>query len=193
VANQPKGTLCDDGDGCSDSDRCDGGGKCGGTPKSVDDGNPCTTDACDPASGAVSHAAQTGKACDDGDLCTDGDMCGESGACKGTPLAIDDGNECTTDLCDPTTGNIDHKGQSGCAACQDNADCDDNNPCTTESCNAGKCSYQDAPPGTACDDGNACTLGDQCDPGGKCGGASKSVDDGNPCTKDECDPATGDA
>jgi hypothetical protein len=188
---QPLGSLCDDGNKCTESDRCNAIGQCVGMPRNADDGNPCTSDACDPASGALIHAAETGKPCDDGDLCTDGDKCDASGKCAGSPLDIDDSNECTVDLCDPTTGNIDHKGKSGCGACQTSDDCNDNNPCTNDSCKNGLCDYQDAPAGASCDDGNKCTTGDKCDASGKCAGVSKNVDDGNPCTNDACDPASG--
>jgi hypothetical protein len=49
-----------------------------------DDGNPCTADACDPATGCTfSAAGADGTSCDDGDACTDNDVCG-GGACSGT-------------------------------------------------------------------------------------------------------------
>lgn len=49
-----------------------------------DDGNPCTDDACVPASGCT-FAANT-STCDDGDGCTSGDVCAAS-ACAGTVVA----------------------------------------------------------------------------------------------------------
>jgi len=46
--------------------------------------------------------------------------------------------------------------------------------------------------GADCDDGNLCTSGDQC-VAGTCSGEETAIpDDGNPCTRNECDPATGD-
>jgi hypothetical protein len=157
----------------------------------VDDGNPCTKDECDPATGDAKHAPAPGQSCTDSNACTLGDLCDEQGQCVGVNKSVDDANECTTDACDPATGNVSHATLSGCKPCSNNADCDDSNPCTTDACGEGKCVYENAPAGGSCTDGNPCTTGDKCDGGGKCGGTPKSVDDGNPCTTDSCDPATG--
>jgi hypothetical protein len=41
-----------------------------------DDGNTCTSDSCDPATGGCSHASlPDGRLCSDGNLCTTGDAC----------------------------------------------------------------------------------------------------------------------
>lgn len=52
------GTDCSvDGDVCNGVERCDGLGRCAaGEPVDGDDGDPCTTDSCDPLTGVVSHA-----------------------------------------------------------------------------------------------------------------------------------------
>ncbi|MEY3011964.1 MAG: hypothetical protein RIT45_699, partial [Pseudomonadota bacterium] len=74
----------DDCDGQTDNDLCD-------------DGDPCTTDACDAGQGACTHAPLAqGSACDaDGNPCTVGDSC-EGGSCVAGPLkSCDDGNPCT--------------------------------------------------------------------------------------------------
>jgi hypothetical protein len=48
------------------------------------------------------------------------------------------------------------------------------------------------PYGTPCDDGDVCTVGDACDGLGGCKATGRlNCDDGNPCTRDDCDPATG--
>ncbi|MCA9517257.1 MAG: hypothetical protein KC635_20095, partial [Myxococcales bacterium] len=76
---------CDDGDACNGVEACDAAGACvAGTPPTVDDGDPCTIDACDPVDG-VTHAPATGMACDDGDDCTAEDACSD-GACVGAPV-----------------------------------------------------------------------------------------------------------
>lgn len=64
---------CDDDDACTD-DSCVNG-SCSNDTVDIDDGNLCTTDACDSQDG-VSHTA----------------------------VDIDDDNGCTTDSCDPNTG-----------------------------------------------------------------------------------------
>ena len=45
--------------------------------------------------------------------------------------------------------------------------------------------------GTACDDRNACTRGDTCRNGSCSPGEALLCDDGNPCTIDRCNPASG--
>ncbi len=50
-----------------------------------------------------------GTACDDRSACTTGDICDGKGTCVGTPLpGINDGNPCTTDSCNASTGAITH-------------------------------------------------------------------------------------
>jgi RHS repeat-associated protein len=63
-SNPPKaaGSSCADPNLCNGSELCDAAGVCqAGTPLPLDDGNACTTDACDPA-GGVSHTPIPGCA-----------------------------------------------------------------------------------------------------------------------------------
>ncbi len=69
--------------------------------------------------------------------------------------------------------------------------CDDGNPCTTDALAGSSCSHTPLPAGSACNDANACTTNDHCDATGHCVGTPITVDDGNPCTLDRCDAATG--
>lgn len=48
-----------------------------------------------------------------------------------------------------------------------------------------------APEGTPCDDGDACTVHDACTSGVCIGSGLPDLDDGNPCTRDGCDPISG--
>ncbi len=84
-----------------------------------DDDNPCTEDGCGGADGCA-HAALSEGECVDGDVCTVGDHC-EAGVCLGSPVACDDDNPCTDDLCD---------GLGGCEFVPNDAGCDDGDPCT---------------------------------------------------------------
>jgi glucose/arabinose dehydrogenase len=87
-------------------------------PASVDDGNACTVDACNPATGAVTH---TPVAVDDGNACTV-DACNPAtGAITHTPVAVDDGVACTADACNPATGAVTHLPQD--AACPSGQTC----------------------------------------------------------------------
>ena len=104
-----------------------------------DDGNPCTQDACslnEKVSECVHMAVAAGTSCDDGDACNGISTCQyqdekqQTSACiPGSPSVTDDGHACTTDSCDPATGNITHTSLDndgdGYDACHD---CNDNNP-----------------------------------------------------------------
>ncbi|HEU5154897.1 MAG TPA: hypothetical protein VFU03_09225, partial [Gemmatimonadales bacterium] len=182
------GTLlsCNDGSACT-LDSCNPAtGGCVNAPVTCDDGNPCTVDSCNGATGACTFAATPGTACNDGNLCTLGDSCvtipgNPIPICQGNPKCAD-GNSCTSDQCDPTTG-----------TCL-NAPilCDDANPCTVDSCVGGSC--VSSPITGACDDGNRCTAADTCvaGPSGPvCSGTPLTCDDGNACTVDSCDPVSG--
>jgi len=168
--------------------------------------NPC--ERCDP--GAAPRAwtrLGDGEACDDGDACTEADACAE-GVCAGAPRSCADESACTTDGCDPAT-DCTHEGvdcadelactadgcdpQTGCTHTPDDAACDDQNPCTRDSCSASTgCANEGGPlESEPCEDGDACTDGTVCSAGTCTGGVAVPKDDGNECTTDSCDPATG--
>ncbi len=110
------GTACGDGNACNGDERCDNAGTClHVTAPTVDDGNPCTTDACDPATGVTHTPVAAGTSCSDGNACNGDERC-NAGACEpGAPLALDDGNVCTRDACDPRSG-VTHTPMAGCDA-----------------------------------------------------------------------------
>lgn len=152
----------------------------GSGPGACSDGNPCTLEMC-VRGGCALQLILTGQACDDHSLCTQGDVCQSNTQCAGTPTCSD-GNACTDDACDPATG--------ACLGSQPK-NCDDGNPCTTDSCDPAvgcRHAFNTAP----CNDNNACTGADQCS-NGVCQGAPvvSCPDDGNICTDDYCDRATG--
>lgn len=83
---------------------------------------------------------------------------------------------------------------SGGPECSSDADCDDQNPCTRNLCTSARtCAYAPRAAGTPCGgDGNACNGSEACDGAGMCvAQAPPNVDDGNLCTADACDPASG--
>ena len=152
---------CTDGSDCSSGDACKDGACQPGAAKACNDGNPCTSDSCDGASGACLYAASTAT-CDDGDACTSGD------ACIGAVCA----------------------GKQTCS-CATAADCDDKNACTLDTCEGGACGYLDAAADATCTDGNGCTTGDTCSGGTCAAGAALDCDDKNGCTTDSCVPGIG--
>ena len=193
----PAGGPCDDGNPCTLGDAC-AAGVCTGTIKECQDGNGCTNDFCDPATGACSYPDNTDP-CDDGDLCTNGDVC-KAGACSpGKPVPCDDGEACTTDACVSATGKCTHTStgepcndgsactvgdfcQSGKCKAGSPKDCDDQNACTGDSCDKGTGSCKHDNNTLPCSDNDACTVGDVCAAGTCKSGAQKACDDGDKCT-----------
>ena len=149
-------------------------------PGACDDGNPCTVDECEPATG---RCRNPGTACDDGDPCTQDVCAAGSGACSHPPVVCDDGNPCTFDACSPADG------QCVPVAAPDGTPCDDASVCTVrDACTGGQCA---GTPAIACDDGNFCTQDTCVAATGTCAHAPVDCGDGNPCTADSCDPGTG--
>jgi len=118
----------------------------------------------------------------------------------------DDGNQCTTDGCDPQSGCMNQPlsaaecdDEDNCTigdTCEDgvctgkSVVCKDGDPCTDDVCDpVGGCMF---PPNSAsCSDGEACTFGDVCK-GGECApGVLVECDDYNPCTTDGCSELEG--
>lgn len=143
------------------------------------DNDPCTDDACDPATGQCIYAP---RSCSDGNPCTEDACDASTGACLHKLLDCDDGNDCTKDGCDTATGQCAYFWLPWC--CQADDECKDDNPCTfDEKCQAGGCTYTSMD----CDDGKECTL-DFCNPlTGTCiHDAASGCDDGDACTWDWC-------
>ncbi|GAM17416.1 hypothetical protein SAMD00019534_005910 [Acytostelium subglobosum LB1] len=96
----------------------------------------------------------------------------DSGKCIYADLIIDDGDICTDEECDHSTGVITYTPKKclGCQACRASADgkCVD----IDSNCNEGLCSI------------GKCTKG-------QCSFTPNKCDDGNPCTDDTCDPVAG--
>jgi fibro-slime domain-containing protein len=209
---------CDDGDLCTYDDRCVMG-QCVGTPITCDDYNECTRDEC--VNGNCEHFIISTAYCDDGDNCTHLDMCviGQDGKsmCVGTPIDCNDGNVCTTNECDPQTGEcVVTNNDMRPVTCDDGdictdhdvcvngtcqgvpMDCNDYDPCTEDICSNGNCFHRKMYY-EPCDDNNLCTVNDTCIHAPKrdnseyltCVGTPKNCNDGNICTEDTCNPSTG--
>ncbi len=197
--------VCDDGNACT-TDTCDRLTGCHSTPipgcggcttaAQCDDGNRCTADTC--VSGHCLHAALAdGVSCEDGLFCDGAEVC-RAGACApGVPVVCDDGNACTTDVCDESRRACTHTAVSGCCtadaqcapsdACHTNARCTANRctddpvvcpaggECATATCDPRTgCGTTSLPDGTPCDDGNVCTTNDVCT-AGTCAGTAPAT------------------
>lgn len=112
--------------------------------------------------------------CNDGNACTT-DVCDVAkGTCTLTPTTdacAGDGDDCTLDQCQ--AGQCMHTFDSLACDCATDAHCNDDNPCTDDHCNAGTC--ENTANTATCNDGDACTLGDVCG-AGVCGGSNFCLD-----------------
>ena len=142
--------ACDDDNACTGADTCSLGA-CFGVLLAPNDSNPCTDDSCHAAIGGI-YIPNTNP-CDDENECTLGDTCVDGGCGPGAePLDCDDGDPCSSDLCEAG---------SGCYYELNSAPCTDGSVCTQlDTCVQGDCVGADP---MVCDDGNDCTL-DACDP-----------------------------
>jgi len=195
---------CSDGSACTVGDTCSGGSCDPGAPPNCDDGNVCTNDGCNPASGCT-HANNT-VPCSDGSVCTVGDTCSGGVCAGGSSLNCDDGNPCTDDGCNPVSGCTHSNNTAPCGdgnactsgdACNGGAcvpgpplDCNDSNACTDDTCNPGS-GCVNTNNTSPCNDGNACTTNDTCAGGSCAGGSAPDCNDFNVCTTDTCIPASG--
>jgi len=134
---------------------------------------------------------------------------------NGTITIINDGNDCTRDACNTSTGNVTNNilvagspcggrpvgtcdAQNTCSAagtCMSNSaffgvPCGDTSStaCSNpDSCDGfGACLANDLSNGILCDDGLFCTVSDKC-AAGVCNGISRNCNDNVPCTLDSCD------
>jgi hypothetical protein len=174
-------TVCPD-DGIACTDECDPQLGCVHEPNDIhcDDGNPCTSNVCnpsigDPGTGCAYPAVPNGQACKDDDPCTTGDTC-QAGTCAGGgPSCCDDLDPCTVDSC---------ASDRGCV----HVETEDPQYCPA-SC-IGLAS------GSPCTDGNQATIRDQCDGNGTCvpgyvltdHGFPYGCQDFNSCTYDTVAP-----
>ncbi len=130
----PAGSPCSD-DPCVSNQTCQDLLCQGGQPLECDDNDPCTDDACDSATAACTHIANTAP-CDDDSACTTDDHC-DKGGCQGTPKVCNDGDPETEDVClyGVCVGKPDF--------CTKDSTCDDGDDlCTIDSCVDSHCTWK---------------------------------------------------
>jgi len=206
----PDGLSCSDGKACNGVETC-GGGICrSGPPPNCDDGDPCTTDACDNAVGGCKHIPKLdGASCSDGNFCNGKETC-LAGKCIPDPLPppvlCEDGNSCNgVEYCDhgqcmPGTplpngsSCADSNICDGLETCQNSRcvagtklDCTSTSPCAVGSCDPfSGCTAILVPDGSPCDDNNVCNGVSTCHSG------TCSPTTGPPsCGALACDPVAG--
>ena len=208
--------LCDDGFKCTIDDVCTAG-NCSGKPKNCDDGNVCSHDVCNPATGECAANAlpkdttmtcvnaqkgcQLSSTCDASKNCVVKSKCDDGNPC--TDDACGPGDECLhlwlTGACVPATGPIDTCTTASCEwptdgvempKCVTQVKCEDN-ICNATACSKnGLCSYTKQESGS-CTDGDPCSVDDNCNKGQCKPGSLIKCDDGNPCTTDACTTGIG--
>lgn len=161
--------LCDDGSVCTQVDKCQNGTCTGFNPITCEDGNPCTTDECDPTIGCLKSF--NSNPCEDGNPCTVNDKCNQGACVAGGPNTCDDNNACTRDTCQAGVGCVNTS--------DDNLSC--NIPglaqCKRSKCQAGQCVAIN-------NDNISCTTGSGDCPQGTCGGGSCRVNQPQTCQYD---------
>jgi hypothetical protein len=173
-----------------------------GDPRSCDDGDACTLDACDSTSHACVHTPLDGTPCpDDGVGCTE-DRCA-SGVCEHRPRDLRcDRGECATRACRPADPGADRQ---GCILIEDQSGTDgtrctgDGFSCTEDVCMGGLCLHM--PVDSACVPPDACRAA-RCAPavaghdeagcvaGMPRGEGQTCAEDADLCTSDVCRAGT---
>lgn len=95
-------TPCDDADPCTNNDMCLDG-KCAGVDV-VCPWDPCQDSWCDANSGGCVSKPLSGPECDDDDVCTGSSTCVDGFCVAESWQTCFDGDECTSDICDPLDG-----------------------------------------------------------------------------------------
>jgi subtilisin family serine protease len=99
---------CDDGNVCNGLESCVAGSCQPGAPLNCNDGNACTSDSCNPATGCVN----TPITCNDGDPCTT-DSCNSGSGCVFDPVSCPPGEVCVGGTCEPQVCDGDTQCESG--------------------------------------------------------------------------------
>ena len=181
------GTPCDDGDACTGGEACLAGTCAGGNALHCDDGNPCTVEGCDPASGCT-HSPVPGPCPDDGNPCTSDESC-IAGTCSGAYHEDVPGCVCTRDADCPVPasaclGAMSCSGGRCALVPAGGVTCDTalTGPCMAAACDSSTGACVLSPTDAPCDDGNPCTPADTCHDGTCVGdGAANTC----PCASDE--------
>ncbi len=83
-------------------------------PESCTDGNVCTIDRCVDGE-CVTEPVTAGAPCGDTNVCNGVESCSVDGECVSTaPIPVTDNDPCTSDFCDPGSGEVTHAFEATC-------------------------------------------------------------------------------
>ncbi|MFZ5443528.1 MAG: hypothetical protein ACOZQL_26210 [Myxococcota bacterium] len=175
------------------------------------DANTCTDDRCS-ATGQCVYPTNTAT-CEDGLYCTTSDRCAAGACTAGSARDCSAlSNACNLGVCDEPQRACVRSPRNEGGTCDDGLyctvndacasgtctgtarDCSSlNTACATGTCNESldRCVATAINQGQSCDDGLRCTTGDSCASGTCTGTAVDCSSLNTPCTRGECDPATG--
>ncbi|MEE2789743.1 MAG: hypothetical protein VX589_20550 [Myxococcota bacterium] len=217
IEHRPDDTRCDDGLFCNGVEQCDANAGCRmGVPPGRDDGISCTIDTCNEGTDTIEHRPDDTR-CDDGLFCNGVEQCDRQFDCQsGQELDLDDGVDCTEDLCDEVNDRIVHQTNDnlcdnglfcdGAETCDANDDCQPGIPptlndrvgCTIDTCDEAADTVTHTPDDGACIDANLCNGREFCDvqqgclndqappPGTVCQPNPRSICIANKCTESRC-------
>ena len=185
---------------------CDDGVANGSSPNHCR--SDCRAPICGDAIVDVAHCAgAVDTACGGPQDCAPGDTCVAGEECDAGPVQCVGGERAGETCCaesdcpggdcpgeDDCSGNRDDV--PGCCACDCRSrptceNCDDGDPCTDDTCDGTACRHVAVADGASCGGGDACHAAGTCRAGVCVAGPRLACDDGNPCTADGCDVATG--
>lgn len=209
IVHAPDDAACDDGLFCNGEEICDPQADCRpGEPVQINDGVGCTIDSCSEVERAIVHRPDDGR-CSDGLFCNGDEICDPVEDCQaGEAVPVDDGLECTDDVCDEGARTVRHSPAHG--RCDDGRTCngveicvpdvgctpgpvegfDDGIPCTIDACDPATDAITHVPDDAVCSNGLFCDGSETCDAARGClAGRAPLLDDGIGCTQDTCDEA----
>lgn len=177
-------------------------GVCQGTAELCGEGPACGSGEVCEEGRCVAEGASVCRSdvdCDDTLFCNGAEHCAPSvpganarGCVGGRPPVLDDGLDCTDDVCDEALDRVGHQPTEACA-CDVDADCADQLPgdCMTVACQENICRAVARAVGESCDSPVACLTNAVCDAAGACLTQRDDgvCDDGEACNGlDRCNP-----
>ncbi len=187
--NTPDDTACDNAAFCDGVETCDPLLDCqSGAPVDCNDAVACTIDTCDEVNDVCANTPSNGL-CNTGLFCDGNSICDAVLDCQVTAPPCNDGNDCTTDVCDEGTDSCIFVPIAGCQECIVDGHCDDGIACTLDECIGSSC--VNTPLHSSCDNGLFCDGAELCDTLLGCQAGDATIcDDGIACTTDGCDEST---